>query len=137
MVYRCPQILLWVDAAATVNSAGLASWNGPDRILLTRSFSEAIDLLNENRIDAMLVVIDADASQGEQFVRWMKRRHERVPILIASRNHSPELEHEARTWPVVAYLPLPIDMNLLRELLDQLRWSTAVRRRMTQPAFAK
>jgi len=113
-------ILIVEDNEANVNYLSDVVIASGAKSLTAMSGSQAIDLLNREKIDAVLLDIQLPDTNGLELISRIKEKIPNVPILVQSAYTPAEYIDKAIARGAYGYLTKPIKVNELLDLLSEL-----------------
>lgn len=90
-----------------------------DRILTANSYSQAVNLFMENKIDVLLCDIEMPYGSGVDLVRWVKEHHPDTECIFLTCHDDFKFAQEAVRLQCLGYILKPADTGELMEYLQK------------------
>jgi DNA-binding NtrC family response regulator len=111
--------------------ASAASWAWPEalrsifqprgvNLLVAEKAGEFVHIIANRRIHTLIVDIDAGQSSGLTTVRLVRMEYPLVPCILLTSRVDPHVLGTALQLDVFSVVGKPVNMDVLRELLDRL-----------------
>ena len=108
-----------------------ANWAWPDalrnifaprgvNLLVARAAEEFVEIIERKRIHTTIVDMDSEVSGALATIRIIRMGHPLVPCILLTSEVSKSLLNRALELDVFSVVDKPVDMDVLRELLDRL-----------------
>jgi DNA-binding NtrC family response regulator len=108
-----------------------ASWAWPEAVrnifrprgvnlLVARSTSDFVDIIERRRIHTTIVDMDSERSNGLATIRIIRMGHPLLPCILLSSHAGEAVLSKALKLDVFSVIDKPVDMDILREQLNRL-----------------
>ena len=88
-------------------------------IIPAENGERGIQLLSENRFDAVITDLDMDHVTGYDVVQTVRNRGQFIPIIVISGDGSSESEDKALRFGATEYLRKPFQIDSIRSVLSK------------------
>ncbi len=115
------KILMVDDEKSFLFSAqkGLESYAEQFCVMIAINGSEAIKVLNSNKIDLVITDIRMPVMNGFDLIAYMSRECSRVPIIVLTAFGTPKIQDQLKQMGTFHYLEKPLDIDLLLEVMQK------------------
>jgi DNA-binding NtrC family response regulator len=111
--------------------ASEANWAWPEAVrnifrprgvnlLVARSTSDFVDIIERRRIHTTIVDMDSERSNGLATIRIIRMGHPFLPCILLSSHAGEAVLSKALKLDVFSVIDKPVDMDILREQLNRL-----------------
>lgn len=126
MVARCKQfdeVNVLASAADWAWPAALSDIFKPRgvNLLMARGVDEFVEVIGHRRIQTAIIDMDSEKSRSLATIKIIRKKYPWLPcLLLTNQQMSESLLGTALKLEVFSVIAKPVDMNVLRELLDRL-----------------
>ena len=89
-------------------------------VLEAQNAREAIEMVQKNHIDLILLDINMPGARGNHFLKFIRSRKVRIPVIIVSGYLEKDILRQISELEVPAVLTKPLRVDRLQEELDKI-----------------
>lgn len=95
--------------------------NGEDiRVIPAENGKEAVQSLNENKVDLVLTDLKMPVMDGYELLSYMSKNYRNIPIIVMTGFGSPEIARRLKQKGVMYYIEKPFEIEDLKEKVSQV-----------------
>jgi len=79
----------------------------------------ALEQVNANKIDLAIVDLRMEPVDGFEFIRSIRGKDIKIPVILATGDNSPDILEQASTWDVGSVLIKPIEKDRLIKTVER------------------
>jgi DNA-binding NtrC family response regulator len=121
----------WSQSAEVNVLASAADWAWPEAVrnifkprgvnlLMAEKTSDFVRIIASTRIQTAIVDVDSERPSGLATVKIIRMSYPRLPCILLTRRTDEDMLGRALQLEVFGVVGKPVDMDILRELLDRL-----------------